>query len=198
MSGAQPQVDRLREEKKALREGILQARDRLDPAMRREYSRTISRKLLALPGYRAAGLVSAYASIGSEFDTSELVAAILGSGKRLLLPRINRAARALELRQVEDPAADLVPGVWGIREPSERCPLVPASEVEFILVPGVAFTVSGARLGYGGGFYDRLLPELDPAVPRVAAAFSLQVVDALPAGPNDQPVHRVVTELGDR
>lgn len=197
MSGAQPQAGRLREEKKALREKILQARDRLDPSARRAYSRIISEKLLALPGYRAAGLVSAYASIGSEFDTSDLIAAILGSGKRLLLPRINRAARALELRQVEDPAADLVPGVWGIREPSERCPLVPAAEVEFILVPGVAFTAAGARLGYGGGFYDRLLPGLQAHVLRVAAAFALQVVDALPTGPQDQRVHRVVTELGD-
>ncbi len=195
MSAAQPQADRLRAEKKALRERILARRDRVDPATRLDNSRIISEKLLALPAYRAAGLVSAYASIGSEFDTSTLVAAILGSGKRLLLPRVNRAERVLELRLVEDPAADLVPGVWGIREPSEHCPMVPAAEVEFILVPGVAFTAAGARLGYGGGFYDRLLVGLQSNVPRVAAAFELQVVDSLPTGPLDQRVHRVITEL---
>lgn len=195
MSAAQPQADRLRAEKKALRERILARRDRVDPATRLDNSRIISEKLLALPAYRAAGLVSAYASIGSEFDTSTLVAAILGSGKRLLLPRVNRAERVLELRLVGDPAADLVPGVWGIREPSEHCPMVPAAEVEFILVPGVAFTAAGARLGYGGGFYDRLLVGLQSNVPRVAAAFELQVVDSLPIGPQDQRVHRVVTEL---
>jgi len=194
MSAAHPQADRLRAEKKALRERILKQRDELSPATRLDHSRIISEKLLALPAYRAAGLVSAYASIGSEFDTAGIVAAILGSGKRLLLPRINRAARMLELRLVGDPAAELVPGVWGIREPSERCPMVPAEEVEFILVPGVAFTATGARLGYGGGFYDRLLVGLQSKVPRVAAAFDLQVFDSIPTGPHDQHEHRVVTE----
>lgn len=194
MSAAQSQTDRLRAEKKALRARILERRDQLDPATRLDHSRIISEKLLALPAYRAAGLVSAYASIGSEFDTAGILAAILGSGKRLLLPRINRAARVLELRLVGDPAADLVPGVWGIREPSEHCPMVPAAEVEFILVPGVAFTATGARLGYGGGFYDRLLVGLQSKVPRVAAAFELQVVSSIPTGPLDQRVHRVVTE----
>lgn len=197
MSAAQPQADRLRAEKKALRERILEQRDELSPATRLDHSRIISEKLLALPAYRAAGLISAYASIGSEFDTAGIVAAILGSGKRLVLPRINRAARVLELRLVGDPAADLVPGVWGIREPSEKCPMVPAADVEFMLVPGVAFTATGARLGYGGGFYDRLLVDLQSNVPRVAAAFELQVVDAIPTSPHDQHVHRVVTEVGD-
>ena len=199
MSIAEPDAGHaaLRAEKKALRARILASRDRLDPAIRLKHSRIITEKLLALPTYRDAGTVSAYASIGSEFDTSAFVAAILAAGKRLLLPRINRAARALELRLVGNPATDLVAGVWGIREPSDKCALVPASDVGFVLVPGVAFTASGERIGYGGGFYDRLLAELDPAVPRIAAAFDLQLVDSLPTGSQDQRVHRVVTEVGD-
>jgi len=112
-----------------------------------------------------------------------------------LLPRLNRAARMLELREVKNLGGDLVAGVWGIREPAKHCPIVPSSAVEFLLVPGVAFTATGERLGYGGGFYDRLLSGLNAKTPRVAAAFALQVVDTIPTGPNDQRVHLIVTEV---
>jgi len=100
----------------------------------------------------------------------------------------------LELREVKNLRDDLVAGVWGIREPAERCPIMPPSAVEFLLVPGVAFTATGERLGYGGGFYDRLLSQLNAETPRVAAAFALQVVDSIPSGANDQRVHLIVTE----
>jgi 5-formyltetrahydrofolate cyclo-ligase len=70
--------------------------------------------------------------------------------------------------------------------------------VDFMLVPGVAFTTNGARLGYGGGFYDRLLASLDGRTVRIAAAFQLQIVDQLPEGPHDQRVDQVVTEHSAR
>jgi 5-formyltetrahydrofolate cyclo-ligase len=180
--------------KAALRQTILARRDAADIASRYSNSQAITQKLFALPPYRAAHVVAAYASFGSEFDTPEFLARVLKDAKQLLLPRINHAQRALELRHVIDPGVDLVSGVWGIREPAERCPIVPVTKVEFVLVPGVAFTASGARLGYGGGFYDRLLASLHRRVVRVAAAFELQMVDHIPEGPHDQRVDRVVTE----
>jgi len=61
-------------------------------------------------------------------------------------------------------------------------------------VPGVAFSPSGARLGYGGGFYDRLLASLDSQTVRIAAAFQLQMVAQLPEASHDQRVNAVVTE----
>jgi 5,10-methenyltetrahydrofolate synthetase len=193
-SGAVSSPEAIKQAKAALRQAILARRDVADVASRSRDSHTITQKLCALPAYRAANFVAAYASFGSELDTSEFIARILTDGKQLLLPRINRAQRALELRQVVDLGADLVAGVWGIREPAERCPILSLTSVEFILVPGVAFTPSGARLGYGGGFYDRLLASFDRRVARIAAAFDLQMVDKLPEGPHDQRVDRVVTE----
>ncbi len=62
------------------------------------------------------------------------------------------------------------------------------------MVPGVAFDPEGRRLGYGGGYYDRLLPLLSPRAARVAGAFDLQLVDRVPAGPNDIAIDAVVTE----
>lgn len=184
----------LRLAKKALREQVIARRDAVDSALRLRYSQLVTDRLLALPAYLCATAVAAYASFGSEFDTRAFLAGVIGAGKRLLLPRINRAARALELREVEDLDADLVAGVWGIREPSGRCPIRQSSAVEFMLVPGVAFTRKGERLGYGGGFYDRLLAGLSPDVERVVAALSVQMVDELPTGARDQRVHRIITE----
>lgn len=178
-----------------MRRQVLACRDALDAGTRTRHSAAITQRLLGLPAFGAAATVAAYASFASEYDTAAFLAAVLARGKRLLLPRMLRASRTLELREIADPAADLVAGVWGIREPSERCPQRSPDEAGFILVPGVAFTAQGARLGYGGGYYDRLLAGLDPDVPRIAAAFSLQVVEALPMDDHDQRVTTVVTEV---
>ena len=193
-SSAASSPEAVKRDKAALRQTMLASRDAADVASRNSNSQFITQKLCALPAYRAANVVAAYVSFGSEFDTSEFLARVLRDGKQLLLPRINRAQRALELRHVIDPGAELVSGVWGIREPAERCPIMSVTKVEFMLVPGVAFTASGARLGYGGGFYDRLLASLDRHIVRIAAGFELQMVEHLPEGPHDQRVDRVVTE----
>ena len=193
--GAACSPEAIKQAKAAVRQTILARRDAADIASRLRDSQTITQKLCALPAYRAANVVAAYASFGSELDTAEFLACILTDGKQLLLPRINPAQRALELRQVVDLGVDLVSGVWGIREPAERCPILSLTKVEFMLVPGVAFTAGGARLGYGGGFYDRLLASLDRRIARIAAAFQLQMVDQLPEGPHDQRVDHVVTQI---
>ena len=66
--------------------------------------------------------------------------------------------------------------------------------VDWVLVPGVAFDPCGRRLGYGGGFYDRLLPLFAPGTARVAGAFDVQIVPRVPAAPHDLAVHTIVTE----
>jgi 5-formyltetrahydrofolate cyclo-ligase len=66
--------------------------------------------------------------------------------------------------------------------------------IEWVLVPGVAFDIDGRRLGYGGGYYDRLLPLLPRAAARIAGAFEVQLVPEVPAAPHDLSVDYVVTE----
>jgi len=137
----------------------------------------------------------AYMSIGSEFETSAFISDLRGQGKKLVLPRAPRGARALELYAVRDTERDLGPGVWGIPEPRpDICRAVPLEEIDFMLVPGVAFTARCERLGYGGGFYDQLIGRFFRQPPLVAAAFGLQVVPELPVSPTDQCVDLVVTE----
>ena len=184
------------EAKAALRRAVLRRRDALTEGDRALLSERIVAAVLELPAYRDAGVVLAYASFGTELRTDGLLRRVLADGKVLLLPRVERGG--LGLYEVRDLAGDLEPGTWGIREPKpDRCPPAEPGGVGFALVPGVAFDREARRLGYGGGFYDRLLAGgLPEGTPLVSGAFELQVVDEVPTDPHDAAVDFVVTEGG--
>jgi len=182
------------EAKAALRRAVLLRRDALPEGERALLSGSIVATVLDLPAYETAHVVLAYASFGTELRTDELLRRVLADGKTLLLPRVGRDG--LGLYEVRDLAGDLKPGTWNIHEPvPDRCPLADPRGVNLALIPGVAFDRRGRRLGYGGGFYDRLLAGgLREATPRVSGAFEVQVVDEVPVDPHDAPVDLVVTE----
>ena len=185
------------EAKRTLRAALRARREELPAALRAAASRVITQTLIALPEYRRANRVLAYISMGAEFDTDAFVRRVLADGKMLVLPRVNREERRLDLFAVRDPDTELARGVWDIREPvPEFCDAVSAARIDFALVPGLGFDPRGGRLGYGGGFYDRLLVALPASSPRVAAAFSVQMRDAVPMASHDQHVDLVVTEAG--
>ena len=166
-------------------------------AARTSGSSLITHRLLVLDAYRSASCVMAYVTFGSEFETEGFIADLLAQGKQLLLPRVERGSRALTLHAVQDPVRQLEAGVWGIRQPRADCPAAAASQVDFVLVPGVAFTERCERLGYGGGFYDRFIRGLTSRPALVAAAYSVQVVPELPISESDQRVDSVVTEVAE-
>ena len=180
--------------KAALRAQVIAARDALPAAARREHAARITQQLLELDAYRNAACMLAYISFGSEFDTGALVADALARGKKLCLPRVDRATHNLEIYCVEDLERDLQAGAWGIREPRTGCLRADLDRIDFVLVPGVAFTPRCERLGYGRGYYDRLIANFARRPPLVAAAFALQVHDEIPLTANDQRVDIVVTE----
>lgn len=186
--------------KQSLRKTILAQREQLPADIRAGHSATISERLLQLPEYRQADTVLGYMNFGAEFASDLWVEGVLADGKRLALPKVNRHANRLDLYWVEDPENQLAAGLWGIREPVvERCERLDGlNDVEFVLLPGVAFARDGARLGYGGGFYDKLLANLasDRAQRPVlaAAAFALQIVESIPQEPTDVKVEWIVTE----
>jgi len=182
--------------KAALRREILARRDALDSDTRGRLSTAALARVAALDAFRRARVVLGYASFGSELETRPFLQAVLAAGRTLVLPRVERAARRLALHQVRDLDTELRPGTWGIPEPvPARCRTVTRAEIGFALVPGVVFDPGGGRIGYGAGYYDRLLaewPALAPAL--VAVAFELQVVPAVPVFDTDRPVDLVVTE----
>ena len=174
---------------------MLARRDALGAVERHALSERVTRRLLELDSYGSANCVMAYATFGSEFETGDFIADALARGKTLVLPRVERDSRVLQLYQVRDPARQLVAGVWGIRQPrADLCPMVAVSQLDFVLVPGVAFTRHCQRLGYGGGYYDGFIRGLSRRPPLVSAAFVLQIVPELPVSESDQRVDCVVTE----
>lgn len=184
----------LRDAKRALREQVLAARDALAAPLRARLAAIIADRIARLPSYAAAHTVLLTLAFRSEWDTLPLVHAARAAGKTVVLPRVDVDARMLVLRAIRDPVADIVPGYQGIPEPRPHCPAVAPPAVDWVLVPGVAFDAAGRRLGYGGGFYDRLLPLFLPGTARVAGAFDLQIVPRVPAAPHDLAVHTVATE----
>ncbi len=183
--------------KRELRKSIIAKRDMLPGAVRAAMSLVITNKITGLDRYRMAEVVLAYMNFGSEFETEGFVRQVLEDGKALLLPKLRNDRSGLDLHFVTDLEDGLEAGTWGIREPRGGDSIEDFSLIDFILVPGVAFSRSGARLGYGGGFYDRLLVNKRSDAASIAAAFSLQMVDEIPLEGNDIPVDAIITEAGE-
>jgi 5-formyltetrahydrofolate cyclo-ligase len=182
--------------KQALRQSIIARREAVPRADHDRMSSEISRHIIELEEYKKANTVLGFLSFGTEYESRGWVTQVLTDDKRLLLPRVNKATRELDIFRVCDPATQLEVGSYGIREPiPERCDTVALEEIDFILLPGVGFERDGSRLGYGGGFYDKFLARLPHRPVLVAAAFSLQLTEGIPQEPTDRKVDRLVTEL---
>ncbi|NLN06983.1 MAG: 5-formyltetrahydrofolate cyclo-ligase [Firmicutes bacterium] len=181
--------------KKELRKEVLARRDRLSWEEVRAKSEAIAERLFALPAYRSAGNIMYFLSFGKEVQTLQFVPRTLAHGKRVIAPKTVPATKELLLSEIRDPGADLAPGVWGIPEPKEEAlrPVEPQA-VDFVTVPGVAFDMTGRRLGYGAGYYDRFFPRLRRDVPLVALTFEVQLEEELPEDPWDWPVDIIITE----
>ena len=184
----------LHEAKRAMRERVIAVRDAIAPAVHAAASQDIAKRLRALPSFAAARCPLLTLPFRSEWDTRSLFAIALAAGKTVALPRVNGTTRMLDLHEVRDLARDTALGYRGIREPDPGLPRVDISAIDWVLVPGVAFDAAGRRLGYGGGYYDRLLALMPPATPRVAGAFDLQLVPDVPAAPHDLVVDTLATE----
>jgi 5-formyltetrahydrofolate cyclo-ligase len=184
----------LHEAKRAMRERVLADRDALAPAVRAAASQAIATRLCAQQSFADARCPLLTLPFRSEWDTHPLFAIAGAEGKTVALPRVNGATRMLDLYEVRDLARDTAPGYRGIPEPDPSLPRVDIRAIDWVLVPGVAFDAAGRRLGYGGGYYDRLLALMPPSTPRVAGAFDAQLVPVVPAAPHDLVVDTLATE----
>ncbi len=189
-----PQGAALREAKRALRQRVLAERAALPAAVRAAASAAIAGRMRARPDFVAARGVLVTLPFRNEWDTRALVRAALDAGKTVAAPRVDDQTRMLELHALVDPERDVGPSRQGIPEPLSHCPPIARDAIDFVVVPGIAFDPEGHRLGYGGGYYDRLLPLLSPRAARVAGAFDLQILPRVPFGPYDIPVDAIVTE----
>ncbi|HEX2786050.1 MAG TPA: 5-formyltetrahydrofolate cyclo-ligase [Ilumatobacteraceae bacterium] len=169
-------------EKAALRQRMMLVRDGVGDHLLRSVQ--LWAKVAEMADYQGAHSVMAFVGFKGEPDTDPLFARLAVDGKRLLLPRVEPSGIV-----VADGNSPLVASKFGVQEPTG--PAVDVAEIDLVIVPGLAFTPAGDRLGYGQGYYDRLLPTV--SAPTVGVCFEDQLVDEMPVAAHDVRVGAVVS-----
>jgi 5-formyltetrahydrofolate cyclo-ligase len=195
MDPAAESQQRLTDEKRALRRLMAARREALDPAERARLSAAMTARLEAMPEMAQPRVVAGYAAIRGEIDAAAVLDAARRRAARVLLPRVNTGVPRLKFHEVAAGAV-LLAGPFNLREPDPSWPEVPIEEADVVIVPGLAFDAEGRRVGYGGGYYDRVCERVREAGRGflVGIAYEIQLVPRCPAGEHDVPVHAVVTD----
>lgn len=176
--------------KQALRKQMRAVRAALPDSACDARSQAITRRILELDELEEASTVLAFASIRNEVRTRSLIDAMRVSGRRVALPRVVEGGLSLHLVESLD---QLVDGAFSVPEPPETAPGIAPDEVEFALIPALAIDPRGYRIGYGGGYYDKLLPALSKAC-ACAVAYDFQLIAEVPDLPFDVAVDLIVTD----
>lgn len=196
-------------DKAELRRAVIARRDALDLDVRAAKSAVVCARLVELmesSGAAGQRTVAVYAAMGSEVDPAAFAAAAAKRGWHVAYPCMFSASDAAAcgqrmcMRAVSAGDASEAPFIAhptrafaATDVDSDHFPIVPAKALDMIIVPLVAFDRAGARLGYGGGCYDRYLPMLSPACQIIGIAFDEQRVDHVPTSAHDLPLPHIVS-----
>ncbi len=182
-------------QKATIRKEILKKRASQDPKTRATLSVSIVGTLLSLTEFKKANTILIYLSKDGEVETDHLLVRAFELGKRVCVPVVDRKKEELHVSELPGPEVEFRLGPFGIREPAkEHLNFISPDQVDLVVTPGLAFDRQGGRIGYGKGYYDRLLSRLGVQVPRIALAFDFQVLDAVPQDESDIRVNAVITE----
>lgn len=182
------------EQKKTIRDRAHE--NRKNQENKEELSRRICEKFAALPAYKSANTVMFYVDVRTEVRTRDYLSTALQHGKRIVVPYcVDGELELFWLQSMED----LAVGAYKILEPRAELRTLPeravdVSELDLIMVPGVAFDRTGARMGHGFGYYDKLLEHARPDTPLVALAFECQLFPEIPTQPHDIFMDQIITE----
>jgi 5-formyltetrahydrofolate cyclo-ligase len=183
------------QDKDSLRKDFLKKRNGIPPEVRRIKNKMILEKLIALDEFRNAGTIFYFASFRTEVDTLNMIERSLAEGRKVVLPKVDKEGHDLMLFEITS-IDELTSGYMGIPEPSVLSEDRKAGldDVEVVIIPGAGFDMSGNRIGYGAGYYDKLLSGLTRKIVIIAPAYEEQVVDEIPSEPHDIKVHVIVTD----
>lgn len=164
----------------------------LSPEVVNRWGGEVQRHLAALPLFSAARTVAAYDAQGFEVPLGALCSELQSRGLRVCFPRIVKGSKELAFHE----AASWAAGPLGLRQPTATSPRIELNDIDVWLVPGVAFTRDGRRLGRGAGYYDVTLASRHLNAARIGVAFELSVVPELETEAHDVPMQWLATELG--
>ncbi len=156
-------------------------------------SSIITGSLLNSGEYNCAHSVFVYYPFRKEIDTRVIIKDALAKNKKIILPKVSGSE--LKIFFVNDELKDLRRSNFDILEPDETiCSEAPVDIIDLVIVPGLCFDLNFNRLGYGGGFYDKILGKFSSRARKIALAFDLQILDNIPSCPHDQKVDIIITE----
>lgn len=185
------QSDDLNAQKQAARRAARQQLAQISPQEFSAIGAAMWQTLQAQPAWQSAESVFCFVGALHEPDTMPILQGALSAGKQLLVPRIAGPGQ-IQLVPLQS-LGQLQPGAFGILEPPQALPAVPAgSGVQLAVLPCLAATRSGARLGHGGGYYDRFLANYSGQ--RLILCPEALLAQSLPTGPLDEPAQAVLTE----
>jgi len=180
--------------KDEIRKSVRETRKSLTAAEVREKSEAIKKKLFLMPEFRDAKTVCFYVSFRNEVDTHEMLVEAKHLDKKVALPYTNPETNRLELYEMTI-FDELKENALGILEPvPQKENLILEETVDLFIVPGVAFDKYNHRVGYGKGFYDKLLVRARKGAETIGLAFGCQMVDEIPVGDHDVPLSRILTD----
>ena len=174
-------------ERESLRRRLLNQRDNTSEDMLKIAANHICKRLYTIESFRSAKKIGMYYSIGSEIPTPDIIQELSSREYKVYLPRI--VSDMIEFREIGD-FTSLEIGKFGIMEPKESCSV--DNNLDIVIVPTVAVSSSGIRLGYGHGFYDRYLTKFNPE--SISIVLEKQIIRHIPKTPKDIPVRWIVTE----
>ncbi len=176
--------------KDALREATRTKRRSLSPEFIKKASDKIKDTVLELECLKNAQLVMVYLSAFKEPDTFALISALLNAGKEICVPITDVDAFTITPSRLLS-LDSLKKGAYGIYEPKEKIS-VPVSQIDVAFIPGIAFTSSGDRLGFGKGYYDRFLADFKGM--KIGIGYDFQITDKIPTDEHDIKMDMIVTE----
>lgn len=179
--------------KENIRKFILCKRDIYDSETRLKWDNSIFTRLVNSEFYKKASVIFIFVSFKSEVDTHKIIIRAISDGKIICVPKIHSRSEGMMVFRINS-LAELKPGYHGILEPLDKCPEVDSTKIDLIIMPGVAFDKYGGRVGYGAGFYDRFLSEINIDVDKIALSYHFQILDNVPMNKEDVPIDGIITE----
>lgn len=184
----------MREEKLRLRKQIIEHMNSLSEERYTTLSEQIAASLYAQKEWVEAKTIGITLSMENEVNTYPIIEKAWGEGKKVVVPKCNKGTRTMSFRKISN--FDQLETVYmNLREPIPALTEeVNADEIDLQIVPGVAYTERGERIGYGGGYYDRYLVHYKGKA--LSLAYSFQMVEHIPVEPFDKNVEKIITEKG--
>jgi len=180
--------------KRGIREALLKKRNGIKLAEKRLKETAIRKRLFALSDFKKARNILFYSSFQSEVDTMKCIKHAIKLKKNIALPMVDEKKKELKLYKIKD-VSELVSGYMGILEPGiKKDRETSLKDIDVVIIPGAGFDIKGNRLGYGYGYYDRLLSKPKRHLTIIALAFEEQIVPKIPDELHDVKVDKIITD----